>query len=368
MTTDAAGQRASVLLADRKWRRRASSWLLSPILAFGLGAGPSFVYIGIRAKRSAWWIIGIGYLVVSFSGLIVLSTAPVDTTQANVGGFTWLIAWIVGLIHALIVNPEWLRFRATEVANRTPQSEFVPQVRQDHKETAQTLAPDPGTKSRERSMDPDPVAVQASGSLSPTTPAMGRIFVSYRRQDTAFPAVALYERLAQRFGPEQVFKDVDNVELGEDFVTKITEAVASCDILLALIGQRWVDITDADGTRRLEDPEDFVRLEIEAALDRGVLLIPILVEGAIMPRSDRLPPSVSPLVRRQALELSPNRFAADTERLVRVIERSLANVAHSSSQHARQGPEVVRPKFCPNCADPVDVGETTCDKCGMKLA
>lgn len=160
---------------------------------------------------------------------------------------------------------------------------------------------------------------------APSTPA-GRIFISYRRQDSAYPAGWLYDRLADRFGAEQIFKDVDSIELGDDFVETITNAVGSCDILLALIGQQWLDIAGSDGARRLDDPDDFVRLEIEAALERKVLLIPILVDGATMPASDQLPPSIAPLVRRQALELSPNRFRADTDRLLQVLDRTLADL------------------------------------------
>ena len=162
-----------------------------------------------------------------------------------------------------------------------------------------------------------------SASASETS---GRIFISYRRQDSAYPAGWLYDRLAERFGADQIFKDVDSIELGDDFVETITNAVGSCDILLALIGQEWLDIASSDGTRRLDDPDDFVRLEIEAALERKVLLIPILVEGALMPSGDQLPPSIAPMVRRQALELSPNRFRADTERLLHVMDRTLADI------------------------------------------
>lgn len=94
----------------------------------------------------------------------------------------------------------------------------------------------------------------------------GRIFLSYRRQDTAWQAVALYHRLAERFGEAQIFKDADNIRLGEDFTQKITQEVESCDILLALIGNSWLVASGEDGARRLDDPRDFVRLEIEAAL------------------------------------------------------------------------------------------------------
>lgn len=153
----------------------------------------------------------------------------------------------------------------------------------------------------------------------------GRIFISYRRQDSAYPAGWLYDRLAERFGPEQIFKDVDSIELGDDFVEVITNAVGSCDVVLALIGKKWLRISDS-GQRRLEDPNDFVRLEIEAAIERQVMLIPILVDGATMPRSDQVPESIAPMVRRQALELSPNRFRTDTEQLLDVLERTLTDI------------------------------------------
>ena len=178
----------------------------------------------------------------------------------------------------------------------------------------------------------------------------GRIFISYRRQDSAYPAGWLYDRLADRFGPEQIFKDVDSIELGDDFVTTITNAVGSCDILLALIGQQWVDVASADGRRRLDDPDDFVRLEVEAALEREVLLIPILVDGATMPRGDQLPPSIAPMVRRQALELSPHRFKADTERLLDVMERTLADLQDDQDAQ-REEPTAAAPVVPP--AEPV---------------
>lgn len=163
-------------------------------------------------------------------------------------------------------------------------------------------------------------------------PVPGRVFISYRREETAYPAGWLYDRLANRYG-SQVFKDVDSIQLGDDFVEVITRAVGSCDVLLALIGDQWLTITDQDGRRRLDDPDDFVRLEIEAALTRNVRVIPILVEGATLPRADELPPSLAGLVRRQALELSPARFDFDTSRLLKVLDNTLAEIrtAHDSA-------------------------------------
>ena len=175
--------------------------------------------------------------------------------------------------------------------------------------------------------------------------APGRIFISYRREETAYPAGWLYDRLADHFGSSQVFKDVDSIELGDDFVEVITSAVGACDVLLAVIGPEWLTITDAHGRRRLDNPDDFVRLEIEAALSRRVRVIPILVDGASMPRADELPDSMAILERRQALELSPARFAFDTGRLLKVLDRTLAELrtthddATSKAEPAGKAPE-----------------------------
>jgi TIR domain len=161
--------------------------------------------------------------------------------------------------------------------------------------------------------------------------ARGRVFISYRRGETAYPAGWLFDRLAERFGDDQVFKDVDSIELGDDFVEVITAAVGACDVLLALIGDQWLTMTGEDGSPRIQDPDDFVRLEIEAALARNVRVIPVLVDGATMPHADELPPSIASLARRQALELSPSRFHSDTDRLLEMLDKTLAEV-HATRQ------------------------------------
>ena len=174
-------------------------------------------------------------------------------------------------------------------------------------------------------------------------PAAGRVFISYRREETAYAAGWLFDRLVDRFGRGQNYKDIDSIQLGDDFVEVITTAVASCDVLLALIGEQWLTITDEHGTARLDNPDDFLRLEIEAALTRDVRVIPILVAGARMPRPDQLPPSLAKLARRQALELSPSHFEFDTSRLLSVINSSLAGAAtrarHEAEEQARRDAE-----------------------------
>ena len=117
-----------------------------------------------------------------------------------------------------------------------------------------------------------------------------RIFLNYRREDTSGHAGRLYDALAGRFGRDNVFMDVDTIGLGSDFATVIEGAVKQCDVLVALIGSRWLDAADADGRRRLDDPDDFVRLELESALTSDLSVVPVTVQGAVFPDPSVLPP------------------------------------------------------------------------------
>jgi TIR domain len=148
----------------------------------------------------------------------------------------------------------------------------------------------------------------------------GQIFISYRREDSSASAGRLSDRLSNHFPSNQIFMDVDSVDLGEDFVKTIEKTVGSCDVLIAVIGKGWLSLCDQEGQRRLDNPEDFVRIEIATALKRDIRVIPVLVDGASMPRSRDLPDDLKALVRRNALELSHNRFRADSERLIDAVE------------------------------------------------
>ncbi len=106
---------------------------------------------------------------------------------------------------------------------------------------------------------------------------MSGIFISYRREDSIAYAGRLSDRLADRFGEEQIFMDIDTMKVGLDFVEQIEKAVQSCDVLIAVIGKTWVTGQDEAGHRRLDDPEDFIRVEIQAALARNIPVIPLLV-------------------------------------------------------------------------------------------
>ena len=159
----------------------------------------------------------------------------------------------------------------------------------------------------------------------------GRVFISYRRQDTAWPARQLYDVLVAELGADRVFKDVDNIEPGDDFVERIQSAVGSCEVLLALIGPQWLTVTDANGGRRIDDPQDFVRIEVETALNRDdVRVIPILVDNAKMPSPQELPSGLARLTRRQAVEINPVNF--DTRRLLRVLSDTLRDARGETAE------------------------------------
>jgi hypothetical protein len=152
-------------------------------------------------------------------------------------------------------------------------------------------------------------------------PQRFHIVLNYRREDTSAHAGRLYDDLADRFGEGQVFMDLDAIEPGVDFANVIEQAVGSANVFLSLIGPRWLSAVDAVGQRRLDKTDDFVRLEIEAALRPEVRVIPVLVHNATMPSSDELPPSLAPLVRRNAIELRDNSWRYDVGRLIETIER-----------------------------------------------
>lgn len=153
---------------------------------------------------------------------------------------------------------------------------------------------------------------------------LGRIFINYRREDTAYPAARLFDRLEAHFGEGQVFKDVDTIQPGENFAAVIRAAVESCDVLLALIGGQWLSVTDRNGQRRIDRPDDYVRLELEAALSREILVIPILAGASRMPSAEELPDSLVTLAHRQAHTLDPVHFDSDVDELLAVLDQALA--------------------------------------------
>ena len=160
-----------------------------------------------------------------------------------------------------------------------------------------------------------------------------QVFISYRRNNGSAWAGRIFDRLTQIFPGTSVILDVDGIEPGRDFSQALTERLATCKVMLVVIGPGWQSAVDAQSQRLLDRPADYVSLEIRSALERDISVIPVLVDGARMPQESELPPSLKPLARRQAVELSHARFLADSQVLVECVTRvALGELPEHSGQ------------------------------------
>jgi serine/threonine-protein kinase len=166
-------------------------------------------------------------------------------------------------------------------------------------------------------------------------PALSGIFISYRRSDNPDATGRLYDRLVAEFGKAQVFKDVDSIPLGQDFRDHLNGIVGNCSVVLAIIGPRWIDARNEAGHRRLEDPDDFVRIELEAALSRDIPVVPVLVGHAAILVASQLPESMAAMAFRQSIEVRPDPdFHNDATRLVTALRAMLDPTAAAESSSA----------------------------------
>lgn len=159
---------------------------------------------------------------------------------------------------------------------------------------------------------------------------MNKIFISYRRDDSGGYSGRLADRLALTFGDQQIFRDFDDINPGQNFAESIQANLSGADVFLVVIGPNWLQVTDENGQRRLDDTEDFVRLEIETALQRDIQIIPLLVNGAQMPHISELPTGLSSLAYRQAVELSDSRWEQDVGKLIGYIKNYVKPIKNSS--------------------------------------
>lgn len=157
---------------------------------------------------------------------------------------------------------------------------------------------------------------------------MRSVFVSYRRADSSDITGRIFDHLKAEFGEEQLFKDVEAIPLGHDFRIVISQAVGQCKVLIAIIGNDWLNAADATGKRRIDDPNDYVRFEIATALERGIPVIPVLVEGASIPAETELPPALHQLAFRNAVpvRVDPD-FHHDINRLLTELNRQVGGLS-----------------------------------------
>jgi formylglycine-generating enzyme required for sulfatase activity len=193
---------------------------------------------------------------------------------------------------------------------------------------------------------------------------MPRVFISYRRDDSPGMAGRLYDRLEARFGRESVFMDIDAIPLGVDFRDYLQNAVGQCDVLLAVIGRNWCKRT-GEGARRLDDPKDFVRIEIEAALARGIPVIPVLIDKVTMPAESELPVAVAGLAYCNAIVVDHGLdFRVHADRLIGGIERLMQQRATPAPRPTVPRLVAVEPAPAPVPDEPAKLLTNTI---GMKL-
>jgi tetratricopeptide (TPR) repeat protein len=164
-----------------------------------------------------------------------------------------------------------------------------------------------------------------------------RVFISYRREDSIAIAGRIRDHLSNAFGSDNVYFDIDTIPFGVDFRQHIDKMVADCDAVLVLIGRRYLEVTDETGARRLDNPSDFVRLEVEAALRRGIPVVPILVDGASMPKEAQLPGAMIELAYRNgtAVRYDPD-FHGDMNRLTnRLSPKGAAPVSQPTNKQSK---------------------------------
>jgi hypothetical protein len=162
----------------------------------------------------------------------------------------------------------------------------------------------------------------SSGKTSPAKNPRKNIFINYRVHDTAGETGRLVDKLKQYFNADQIFMDIDKIEPGVDFTKAISNSLESCDIMLAVIGPRWLGINQETNSSRIKDPNDWVKTEISTALERDIRVVPVLVDGGQLPASEELPEDLQPLLLRQTYEISNKRWDYDTEQLINFLIKS----------------------------------------------
>jgi non-specific serine/threonine protein kinase len=159
------------------------------------------------------------------------------------------------------------------------------------------------------------------------------VFISYRREDSAGWAGRIYDRLAAQFGTDQVFLDVEAIAPGEDFTTAVAEVLQQVDVVIAVVGPKWLDATGVDGRHRLEDPSDYVRREIAGTLKWGTAIVPILVDGARMPAARDLPQEIKAFAARNAVAVSSERFDYDMSRVLEAVRHPAARSGETAAHN-----------------------------------
>jgi TIR domain len=162
------------------------------------------------------------------------------------------------------------------------------------------------------------------GNPRTVDPSQAFVLISYRRRDTAAETARLHDRLAAEYGAERVFLDIHDIPLGIDFVDHVRTVIDRCSAVIVMIGTQWLTITDESGQRRLDDPDDPVRMEVAAALQqKHIGVIPVIVQNASLPSPKDLPADIRLLARRNCIQLQPEQWDEGVERLLRALKPTM---------------------------------------------
>lgn len=263
--------------------------------------------------------------------LLTTGTLALVSASLSIGGLVFAVigAWGALFVQGLVFKgsssqpnnsePTVSRYSATNVAGTTRAKEPISEEQRPI-----------DTSGREQQQR----WTQEQAGSPPSTPEIPigsrekSIFISYRRSDSIAATGRIYDYLERHFGYEHVFKDVDSIPPGVDFREYLAQAVGQCQVFITVIGSTWLNTLDEHGHRRLDHPDDFVRLEIESALKRNILVIPVLLSGAKMPQADELPEGLQGLVYRNAVQVQDDPyFRSDVNRLIRGIDRFFGGMA-----------------------------------------
>ena len=239
------------------------------------------------------------------------AASPSQSNSSTASSILLAVMVLAGAAGALVLLRRWTRARRINVGTN------VIEVKNPTDGQVEDKPSTPGLASPSVA-EPSLTSLHSSRGLT--------VFLSYRREDSADVAGRIYDRLTQAFGHDQVFKDVDSIPLGVDFREHLQQVVGRCDVLLTIIGNQWLVAPRAGTARRLDNPKDFVRIELEGALQRDIPVIPVLVGGASVPQESELPSTLSALAYRNgiAVRADPD-FHRDMDRLIEGVRHHVAS-------------------------------------------
>ena len=259
-------------------------------------------------KKAVGLIIGIAGFLIFLLGCFGLYTEVVKILNDNPDDAIFIAFLLIGV--GLILMR--FGFKLYKKAN-IPASE-AESIQNRSRRTYRNLQKPANT---EKPPSASPKTIQSATSLN-------NIFLSYRRSDSADVTGRIYDKLIQTFAKKQIFKDVDSIPLGVDFRQHLNKKVGECNVLIAIIGAQWIEPNVPKGQKRIDDEKDFVRIEIESALQRKIPVIPVLVRGAQMPAVEDLPESLIELAFRNGIPVRPDPdFHRDMERLIQGIKHHI---------------------------------------------